>query len=66
MFLCLPFKNFEEDIKDNSKKSLNPYVLAVPAFCDVVATIFDSAGLFYVSISLISLLIKLLFKNVQC
>ena len=50
MFACLPFKNMEEDDKESTKKDLNVYVLTVPAFCDVIATIFDSAGLFYVSV----------------
>lgn len=53
MAVCLPFKNFihKTETKDKSKKEVFPTLLIIPAFFDVCATIFDSTGLIYVSIS---------------
>ena len=51
MAICLPFKNIvEKDKEENNKKNMTPYILIIPAFFDVSATIFDATGLIYVSI----------------
>jgi len=52
MALCLPFKNITEkdDDKQENKKEMNAILLIFPACMDVLATIFDAAGLYYVSI----------------
>lgn len=52
MAICLPFKNCleKEDDKQSNKKDMTPFVMIVPAFCDVCATIFDATGLIYVSV----------------
>ena len=52
MALCLPFKNIltEDDEKQSTKKEMTPLILIFPACMDVLATIFDASGLFYVSI----------------
>lgn len=50
MLICLPLKYLQSDEKkDNKKLPMNPYLMIVPAFFDVLATILDSFGLVYVS-----------------
>lgn len=42
-------KQFEE--KDANKKKAPSYMMAIPSFCDVFATIIDSIGLIYTHVS---------------
>jgi hypothetical protein len=49
MAMCLPFTLCVK--KENSnKKKINSLVMFIPSLCDVLATIFDANGLYYVSI----------------
>jgi hypothetical protein len=49
MALLLPLVLFSKKEKSQGKKKAHPAAMMIPAFCDVIATIFDSTGLIYVS-----------------
>ncbi len=50
MSLLLPFAFFKKREITEGKKRIHPVVMIIPALFDVLATIFDSSGLIYVSI----------------
>lgn len=50
MALMLPFKYFIK-AEDTGKKKVIPSLLIIPSLFDVIATIFDSTGLIYVSLN---------------
>lgn len=64
MALLLPFKFFTKK-EETGKKAIHCGLLLIPAMCDVTATIFDSTGLIYVSLFILSYYVPSYYKQLK-